>query len=147
MKMFSYGFRVGPTQALGVLMTVRSESRGTILHTSNKMSSPSYVFIMQSHKTTMKSITYSQFRGYTAHQMNMMEAASAAFTVFFTLESLLKIGACGWRVIPCLCSLLYTRCSDFQIQRKFNFVNILKGSVFLALTVMYIHCLFQGEKI
>ena len=44
MKMFSYGFRVGPSQALGVLMTVRSESRGTILHTSNKMSSPSYVF-------------------------------------------------------------------------------------------------------
>ena len=46
----------------------------------------------------INSMTVLQFRGHTDQQTNMMEAASAAFTVFFTLESLLKIGACGWRV-------------------------------------------------
>ena len=76
--------------------------------------------------------------------MNMMEAASAAFTVFFTLESLLKIGACGWRVIQSLCSLLCTCCKVIKVQLIFcKYLN--RFTVFLALTVMYIHCLFRNN--
>merc|ERR1719192_3078270 len=65
-----------------------------------------------------------KFRGHTDDQADMMEAFSAAFTVFFTLESLLKIAASGWR-------------SYFKDSwNTFDFITVL-GSIVDALMVEF----------
>ena len=99
MKIFSYGFRVGCSlQAMAVMAVGRSLGIDIAGDDNNLYH------------------VYSQFRGYTTHQEQVMEAASAAFTVFFTLESLLKIGACGWRV-TCNC---HVSCSLYSWCRSCN---------------------------
>ena len=104
MKIYSYGFRVGPEPRLceGCYnMTAETQ-------TSISFSSSFHIFFQRvfrrpyraivSYKHQLIPLLSLQFRGHTDDQVNMMEAFSAAFTVFFTLESLLKIAASGWRV-------------------------------------------------
>ena len=118
MKIYSYGFRVGVEpwvcegwynmtaetaqtqthhQFLSQFFTVISEIPRPRIEPRTIVESCPF------HISINPPFTFSQFRGHTDDQINMMEAFSAAFTVFFTLESLLKIAASGWRVCSLLC--------------------------------------------